>query len=103
MSLAAAEAGRYEEFHSALMQWQGAIDTTVLDQITADLGLDIAALDELKARKDIQDTLANNRTLAEGINVTGTPAFIIGDEFVPGFIQGDQIKELVAQARGGNS
>jgi protein-disulfide isomerase len=40
--------------------------------------------------------------LANALNVRGTPAFIIGDELVPGAVDADSLRRLVAKARENN-
>jgi protein-disulfide isomerase len=39
--------------------------------------------------------------LSESLGITGTPAFIIGDQLAPGAISMDELKRMVAQARKG--
>ncbi|MCE2516980.1 MAG: DsbA family protein [Alphaproteobacteria bacterium] len=103
LSLAAAELGRYDEAHAALMQWPGQLDDAALDQIVADLGLDKNELQEIAASDAIQDILSQNREAAEALGVSGTPAFVIGDEFIPGAMPKDQIEALIADIRNGES
>jgi len=37
--------------------------------------------------------------LAEALDITGTPGFVIGDQIVPGAIELSSLKDLVAGAR----
>ena len=40
--------------------------------------------------------------LAGALGFNGTPAFVIGKELVPGFIEAEQMIKLVKQARSAN-
>ena len=37
--------------------------------------------------------------LAAALGVRGTPAFVIGNQFVPGAVDADTLKQLIADAR----
>jgi len=43
--------------------------------------------------------LERNFELSRKLNIQGTPALIVGTEFVPGAANLDTLKELVARAR----
>ena len=45
--------------------------------------------------KYLRDTLL----LAQQLGITGTPGFVIGGKLVPGAIDKNQIKQLIAEAR----
>ena len=47
----------------------------------------------------IDAALRANHTLAEALDITGTPGFVIGDQMVPGAIELSSLRELVAGAR----
>ena len=42
-----------------------------------------------------------NLALADALNIHGTPGFIIGDHIVPGALDLDTLKSMVADARKG--
>ena len=99
LSMAAAELGKYEEIHSALMAWQGRLDDAVLDQVIKDIGLDRAELDAIIAKGEIAEQIAATRQAAQAIQISGTPGFVIGDTVVPGAISAQQMAEIVAEER----
>lgn len=99
VSLAAAELGQYGEVHRALMEWQGPLNSDVISQVITDLGLDAEAIKAKIESGDYNTIIANNRGLAETMQITGTPAFIIGDEFAPGAISIENMREMVKKAR----
>ena len=56
-------------------------------------------------RKDIVDPkidqiLEKNFQLAQALNITGTPAFIIGDQIIPGAIDEQTMKKMISAAGG---
>ncbi len=98
-SLAARNQGKYKEFHDAMMALKGRANEQSVLRVARQIGLDI---DKLKA--DMQsDAVAEHITtsmrLTEAMGVTGTPAFVIGDAVVPGYVDVGQLKELVGKAR----
>ncbi len=90
---------RYLDFHSALMGARGELNENRVLDIAAKVGLD---RDKVKAGMDdprVAETLANNLALGRALGVNGTPAFVIGGQLVPGAIDLDTMKELVAEIR----
>ena len=53
------------------------------------------------AAPEVQAMISENYKLAENLGITGTPAFVIGDQLVPGAVSVDTMRELVAKARKG--
>ncbi|HAM46977.1 MAG TPA: hypothetical protein DCO73_04485, partial [Alphaproteobacteria bacterium] len=68
-------------------------------QIAADTGLDRDKLAEDMQKAYIADIIRKNRQLAARLEISGTPAFVIGDAIVPGVASLEQMQQLVAQAR----
>ena len=44
-------------------------------------------------------SLKETNRLAREIGITGTPAFVIGDKLVPGAIDAEGLRQLIAEAR----
>ncbi|AWK86555.1 DsbA family protein [Azospirillum thermophilum] len=99
-ALASRGQGKYVEFHNALMGQRGQLDEEVIFRLAKSVGLDTDRLKKDMDGPDIQKTIAMNQALAESLGIRGTPAFVIGDELVPGAIKLDEMKRLVAAARG---
>ena len=97
--LASAEQGKYEEFHWALMNGKVRATKAVVMKVARDLGLDIAKLKANMVSQTVDLHLEQSNMLAQNLGFTGTPAFIVGNEKVPGMISFNQISELVAEAR----
>ncbi|MCK6451331.1 MAG: DsbA family protein [Alphaproteobacteria bacterium] len=98
-ALAAQRQGKYLEFHIALMNVKERLTDAVTMRIAAGVGLDVEKLKKDMASPEISRILEKNTDLAEELNIRGTPAFIIGDQLVPGAIDTDNLEKLIAQAR----
>jgi len=104
-AIAAIRQGKYWELHMAMFQHEGKITKDSVDEIAAGLGLN---MDQLK--KDMEDPaiaeiLVRNRKLAESLAINGTPAFIIDDRLVPGYLPKTELAGAIndVRAKGGCS
>lgn len=100
-ALAAQSQGKYEAFHSAMMATKGQISDEVIYQVASSVGLDVARLKRDMAAPEIEAAVKANLALADALDIHGTPGFIVGDHIVPGAIELDTLKNLVAEARKG--
>lgn len=98
-ALAAEQQGRYEPFHEALMSLPGKFKEADIMKVAESVGLDVARLRRDMIAPEIQEALARTRALATALGITGTPAFIIGDNIVPGAVDINRLKALIKQAR----
>lgn len=51
------------------------------------------------ASPEIDRMLKENFALAETLNITGTPGFVIGESIVRGYVPASRLQELAAAAR----
>src|ERR1700751_576231 len=100
-ALAARLQGKYEHFHAAMMATKGQITDEVIYQVAGSVGLDVDRLKRDMAAPEIEQALKANLALASALEIRGTPGFIIGEHIVPGAIDLDALKNLVADARKG--
>lgn len=91
----------YFAFHAALMEARGTLGETEVLEIARKVGLDPKKVKEGMAAPEVEQAIQRNLELAQKLRIQGTPAFIVGDALVPGAIDLDQLKELVATARKG--
>lgn len=101
-SLAAHAQGqdRYLPFHLALM---GARDLS-LDGIMAlaeSVGLDTERLRSEMQSPEIEAQIQANYALAHELGIEGTPAFVVGDELIPGAVEKARLAQLIEEARTG--
>lgn len=101
-ALAAHQQDKYFEFHSALMNHQGAKNETAYKGIAKTLGLDIDKLEKDKESEEVRARIDKNLEMSVKLGIRGTPAFIIGSEFSPGYIPAAQIKAIIEKVRESN-
>jgi protein-disulfide isomerase len=63
------------------------------------VGLDVDRLKQDMAAPEIEQALKANLALADALNIHGTPGFIIGNHIVPGALDLDALKDMIADAR----
>lgn len=91
----------YKRVHDALMGQRGAVNEAALRRLAVDLELDadpiLAAMDAPEVTTELRD----NRALAQALQISGTPTFVLGGELVRGFIGADQMAAIANAAREG--
>jgi protein-disulfide isomerase len=98
LALHAADQGKYDAVHTALMEWRGAINATMLQDLAATH--DITSFDINNRDNDpMIAILRNNYDLGQRFQIDGTPGFIIGGKIYPGAISKDDMIAAVAEAR----
>jgi protein-disulfide isomerase len=98
-ALAARKQGKYEGLHRALMALKGQINDAAIFNTAKSVGLDVERLKRDMAAPEIDRMLKANHELADALEIHGTPAFVIGDEIVPGAVSGDALRQLIEVAR----
>ncbi|KXO76636.1 DsbA family protein [Brucella anthropi] len=90
---------KYAEFHEVLLgaQERATEDSAIADAVK--LGADEAQLRDKMKDPAITGAFQQTYQLAQQLNITGTPSYIIGDELVPGAIGVDGLVERIAAAR----
>lgn len=98
-ALAAHMQGKYAAFHEGMMDTSTRLDEQGVLGVAQKVGLD---LDKLKQDMDspaVAKELESNALMARTLGISGTPAFVIGDQLVPGAIGKDKLKALVDKSR----
>jgi protein-disulfide isomerase len=98
-ALAAQRQGKYDAFHAAMMAARGNVTDDTVYRVAGSVGLDIEKLKRDMASPEIAQTIKANKKLADALDIRGTPAFVIGDKVVPGAVDLDALKTMVADAR----
>jgi protein-disulfide isomerase len=99
-ALASAKQGKYLEFHLAIMGLRGAPSENAIFRIASRLGMDLDRLRRDMQSPSIETQIQTNLQLARQVGVRGTPAFIVGDQLVPGAMSPDQMRQLIPEKRG---
>lgn len=99
-ALASRAQGLYAPFHFALMEADDLSEGGIF-RIAAEVGLDVERLRADMESPGITAVIEANYRLARDLGVQGTPAFVIGDAFVPGAIDRAELEALIEAARAG--
>ena len=100
-SLAAHKQDKYFEYHQALLEHNGQKDKKTLEKIAKEIGLDVDKMKKDKDSREVVETLVDNLSKAQGMNVRGTPGFIINGEIYPGYMPADRILDIIKEQRKG--
>ncbi len=98
MALAAAQQGRFEQFHNAMFA-QGQVTPETIEAAAAQAGLDMERAQSAIATGMIDAQLQNNVFLARNLGISGTPAWIVGDRALNGAVGAEAIGRAIAEAR----
>lgn len=97
-ALASRAQGKHEVFHEALLAAKGDMTKDTILVIASEVGLDAKRLEADMANPEWQAVIDRNRALAKDLGINGTPGFIVGTELVPGALDVNGLKELIARA-----
>lgn len=100
-ALASTLQGKHQVFHEALLAFKGDMTKDSMLSLAGEVGLDLKRLEQDMANPEWQKVIDRNRALAKTLGISGTPGFIVGTELVPGALDVNGLKELIARARGG--
>ncbi|WP_135078701.1 DsbA family protein [Terasakiella sp. SH-1] len=98
-ALAAEKQGKYMDFHTAMMTVRGRLNADKIMKTAQSVGLNV---DQLKAdmqADDVSAEIKSTREIAQKLGITGTPAFIIGDQVIPGAVPPATLMEAIKQQR----
>jgi len=87
------------EFHQKLLETKGRVNGARAIQVAKDLGADPVKLQKDMAGPEVKAALADNRALGDKLGLSGTPAFIIGDEIIPGAVGVEPIRKTITDVR----
>jgi protein-disulfide isomerase len=90
---------KYQIYHDKLMETEDRLTVEKIHSVLDELSLDKEAIKARMESEDIVKYIAFTQNLTEIIAVRGTPAFVIGNEIIRGFIPADQMLEKVKKAR----
>lgn len=98
-AIAAGKQGKYIEMHMGLMELDNGsgFGPEQIDQVAESIGIDVAKMRADMKSVEVQKTVADSKSLARSLGITGTPNFIIGTEFV-GSADITQVEALIQTA-----
>ena len=95
LALASSLQGQFKVVHNYLYSTER---KSKMEDILADLflkGVDLNILKNDLDSQEVSDFLSIHRSYADEFKFTGTPATIIGNQIIPGFIDADKITEIL--------
>jgi protein-disulfide isomerase len=92
-SMAAAQSGRFRQFHDRMFA-EGPPSAATIARARTALGLGETAMNAAH-RAELQ----NNATLARAVGASGTPTFVVGDQVLDGAVGYKALKDAIAEAR----
>lgn len=90
----------YKAAHDRLMTLRGSVNTETLTRIAQDLGQDPAAVLARMSDATVTAIIDANHALAQQMQISGTPTFVVGDEMLRGYLALDGMRRIVAGERG---
>lgn len=89
----------YWQFHESLFTSRGQVTGQTALDVAQDIGLNPVNVELTAQNDEIASIIQRSYTMAEGLNISGTPTFIIGDEILPGAVGFDALKERIDNMR----
>ncbi len=89
----------YAKAHDALMTLRGEPTPETLARLATDLGLDPQPILDRMGAPEVQAVIQANYRLAEQMDITGTPAFVLKDVVMRGYAPLETMQEFVKDAR----
>lgn len=90
----------YKLAHDALIKMRGDVNERSLTRLSAGLGFDAAPLIEHMNSDEVTQEIVTTRLLAQDMQITGTPSFVLQDVMLRGYVPLEGMKEIVADQRG---
>lgn len=95
-----AGADAYKGINDALMVMNGDVTLRALRRMASTFGLDAAAIEAHMESEAVTDEIRRTRALAQRLQISGTPTFVLEDELLRGYLPYDRMQALVDEKRG---
>ncbi|MCZ4257677.1 DsbA family protein [Sulfitobacter porphyrae] len=90
----------YKAMNDALMAYSGSITVPAMRRIAETLDLDADAIEARMDSEEVTQEIAQTRALAQTLQISGTPTFVVHDEMLRGYLPYDQMRAIVDDKRG---
>lgn len=91
----------YKTVHDALIALRGSPDVETLSRLASEMGLDAAALQIKMSSPEVLAVIEANHALANTMQISGTPTFVIDQTMVRGYVPLDGMRQIVDGQRKG--
>ncbi len=89
----------YWQFHQKLFTSRGQVTKETALTAAQELGLNPIEVGLEMEAADVNSVIAKSFQIADGLSVSGTPTYIIGDEVIPGAIGLDALRQRISNMR----
>ncbi|TMV06444.1 DsbA family protein [Ruegeria sediminis] len=89
----------YKQVHDALLEFGGDVTEVTLRRISDGLGLDTDAIVAEMDSDEVTRQIAETRALAQRLNISGTPTFVLETEMLRGYLPADQLQLIADSVR----
>lgn len=89
----------YRLVNNTLINFDGDVNEQSLRRLGDTLGLDTDAILAAMDSEEVTQEIAQTRALAQRLQISGTPTFVLKDQLLRGYLPLEQMQELVAQHR----
>ncbi|HEX8165145.1 MAG TPA: DsbA family protein [Beijerinckiaceae bacterium] len=90
---------RLFEYHVRLMETRGRINGERAIALAKEMGVDAGKLQKDMEAPDVKATIQENVVLGDRLGLSGTPAFVVGDEVISGAVGLEPMRKTVAGVR----
>lgn len=89
----------YEAAHDALIALRGEPTVETLSRLATDLGHDPQPILDRMGTEEVMAVIKANHALADTLEISGTPTFVLKDMMVRGYVPLDAMRDIVAEVR----
>ena len=89
----------YEAAHKALIDLRGEPTVETLTRLASDLGHDPKPIIDRMPGDAVMNVIKANHALADKMEISGTPTFVLKDTMLRGYVPLDGMREVVAGVR----
>ncbi|MEP6021136.1 MAG: DsbA family protein [Paracoccaceae bacterium] len=90
----------YKSLADALMTFSGDMNIRNLRRLAGNFGVDVDAIEAHMDSDAVADEIRATRVLAQRLQISGTPTFVLQDELLRGYLPFDQMLAIVEEKRG---
>jgi protein-disulfide isomerase len=87
------------DYHVKVMESRGRVNGERAIAVAKEMGADMGRLQRDMDAVEVKMALATNVELGDKLGLSGTPAFIIGDEVIPGAVGIEPLKQVITNVR----
>jgi protein-disulfide isomerase len=90
----------YKAAHDSLITMRGEPSSETLGRLATELGHDPAPILAKMGSDEVKAIITANHALADGMEISGTPTFVLKDQMLRGYVPLEEMRGIVAEARG---